>query len=263
MARSPGARSHRAKADNGAPPEGADAWQGLAIESRRLLAELWGTVLLTLVASGGAALHKLHPQDVSAAAAVIAPGAMVLAVIYFMGSVSGAHINPAVTLAFALRRNFPWVRVPGYILAQLLGALLAAAFLTYIIGPTAPALGSTAPGPGVSPLKAVVVEAVLTTALVNIILGTASEAGFLGPHAAIPVGAYIAVAGLWTGQLTGASMNPARSLGPALMGGRLSDSWIYVAGPLLGTLAGVALEWALKGPPSRAGARAAQGEDQA
>ncbi|MBV9996335.1 MAG: aquaporin [Caulobacteraceae bacterium] len=260
MARPTRARRSRAKADGGAA--GPERWQGLEIESRRLLAELWGAFLLTLVACGGAALHKTDPQTVSAAAAVVAPAAMVLAVIYFMGAVSGAHVNPAVTLAFALRRNFPWIRVPGYIAAQLMGAVLAAAFLAWLLGPVGE-LGSTSPRADLPALKALVLEAALTTVLVNTILGTASQAGFLGPNAAIPVGSYIALAGLWAGSLTGASMNPARSIGPDLVRGDLSHTWIYVAGPLLGALAGVALEWALKGPPSRAGARAAQGEDEA
>ena len=237
-------------------------WQGTTIEARRLVAEFWGTLLLTLVATGGAALHKIEPNEVSAAAAVVAPGAMVMTVIYFMGSVSGAHINPAVTIAFALRRNFPWLRVPGYILAQLAGGLAGAAFLYIILG-TQGGLGATSPAHGLSDLKGLALEVLLTTALVNTILGTASEEGFLGPNAAIPVGAYIALAGLWAGPLTGASMNPARSVGPDLLSEHLSTTWIYVVGPLLGAVVGVGLEWTLKGKPSSAGTRAAQGEDHA
>jgi aquaporin Z len=235
-----------------------ERWQGAVTESRRLVAEFWGTLLLTLVATGGAAMHKIHPNEVSEAAAVIAPGGMVLVAIYFMGSVSGAHINPAVTLAFALRRNFPWVRVPGYIAAQLAGAVAAAAFLWAIIGDQG-SLGATSPV-GLSNLKALALEAFLTTVLVNTILGTATQHGFLGPNAAIPVGTYIALAGLWAGPLTGASMNPARSLGPDLMWAHYSTTWIYIAGPLLGAIAGVVLEWALKGRPSSAGTKAAQGK---
>lgn len=240
----------------------SDQWQGTAIEGRRLIAEFWGTLLLTLVATAGAALHKIEPNEVSAAAAVVAPGAMVLTVIYFMGSVSGAHINPAVTFAFALRRNFPWRRVPGYIAAQLLGGLAGGAFLYLILG-TQGRLGTSSPANGLSDIKALGVEVLLTTALANTILGTASEEGFLGPNAAIPVGAYIALAGLWAGPLTGASMNPARSIGPDLIWGHLSTTWIYVAGPLFGAALGVGLEWALKGKPSSAGTRAAQGSDRA
>lgn len=235
-------------------------WQGGTIEGRRLVAEFWGTLLLTLVATAGAALHKIEPGEVSGAAAVIAPGAMVMTIIYFMGSVSGAHINPAVTIAFALRRNFPWVRVPGYIAAQLLGCLAGAALVLLILGADG-SLGASSPEHGLTAWKALGLEVLLTTVLVNTILGTASHAGFLGPNAAIPVGAYIALAGLWAGPLTGASMNPARSIGPDAIWAHYSTTWIYIVGPLLGALVGVALEWALKGEPSPVATRAAQGED--
>jgi aquaporin Z len=234
-------------------------WQGAKIEGRRLVAEFWGTLLLTLVATAGAALHKTHPAAVSEAAAVIAPGGMVLVVIYFMGSVSGAHINPAVTMAFALRRNFPWVRVPGYIAAQLLGSVAGAAIVYLFIGDEG-SLGATAPALGISDATAVAIELLATTVLVNTILGTATQHGFLGPNAAIPVGVYIALAGLWSGPLTGASMNPARSIGPDAVWAHWSVTWIYIAGPLLGAVLGVGLEWALKGKPSSAGTKAAQGK---
>ncbi len=239
-----------------------DKWQGISIEGRRLIAEFWGTLLLTLVATGALALHKLNPNEVSSAAAAVAPGAMVMTVIYFMGSVSGAHVNPAVTIAFALRRNFPWVRVPGYIVAQLAGAVCGAFLIFELVGSQA-VLGATTPAHGFSTIRAVGLEVLLTTALVNTILGTASEEGFLGPNAAIPVGAYISLAGLWAGSLTGASMNPARSIGPDVIGGDGSNVWIYVLGPLLGATVGVAIEWILKGPPSSAGTRAAQGKGTA
>lgn len=235
-------------------------WQGRVIEGRRVVAEFWGTLLLTLVATAAAAMHKLEPDEVSAAAAAIAPGAMVLAVIYFMGSVSGAHINPAVTFAFALRRNFPWIRVPGYIAAQVLGAVAGAALVAIVLGSHG-SLGATSPAPNLSSWKAVGIELLLTTVLVNTILGTASHSGFLGPNAAIPVGSYIALAGLWAAPLTGASMNPARSIGPDLVWDHRSLTWIYLAGPFLGSVVAVGIEWALKGKPTSAGARAAQGED--
>lgn len=238
----------------------SERWQGVAIEGRRLLAEFWGTCLLTLVATAAAALHKIDPNEVSASAAAIAPGAMVLAVIYFMGSVSGAHINPAVTFAFALRRNFPWIRVPGYIAAQIAGCIAGAAFVALVLGVRG-RLGASSTGQGLAPLQALIVEGLLTTVLINTILGTASEAGFLGPNAAIPVGSYIALAGLWAAPLTGASMNPARSIGPDVIWRHFSETWIYVAGPLVGAIVAVALEWALKGEPRKAATRAAQGED--
>ena len=228
------------------------------LEWRRMFAELWGTYLLVLVAAGGSVVHVAGNTMISPAMIVIAPGLMVMAIIYFMGAVSGAHLNPAVTLAFAVRGNFPWRRVPGYLAAQLLGAVLAALFLRAMFGPVG-LLGATVPGVGFSSLKALVMEVVLTAGLVNTILGTASGARNIGTNGALAVGAYIAVAGLWAAPVSGASMNPARSLGPDLVRGDLHLTWIYIAGPLLGAMLAVLFEWILKGKPTSAGAIAAQG----
>ncbi len=227
-------------------------------EWRRLFAEAWGTFLLVLVAAGGGVVAAKSGGAVSLGMIVVAPGLMVMAIIYFMGSVSGAHLNPAVTLAFALRRNFPWGRVPGYVVAQLIGGLAAALFLRVMFGIVG-ALGATVPGDGVGSGQALAMEAVLTAGLVNTILGTASGARNIGANGAIAVGGYIALAGLWAAPISGASMNPARSLAPDLVRGDLGTAWIYVAGPLLGALIGVAFEWILRGKPTTSGAIAAQG----
>ncbi|HLI66734.1 MAG TPA: aquaporin, partial [Caulobacteraceae bacterium] len=169
------------------------------------------------------------------------------------------HLNPAVTLAFAVRRNFPWSRVPAYVVAQFAGATAAAGVLRLVFGLVGK-FGATTPAPGVSDVKAVLVEALLTAGLVNTILGAAAGARNVGPNAAIAVGGYIALADLWAGPVTGASMNPARSLAPDLVRGDLHSTWIYLAGPLLGALVGVGLEWLLKGRPTAEGAKAAQGQ---
>ena len=189
---------------------------------------------------------------------VVAPGLMVMAIIYFMGTVSGAHLNPAVTLAFAVRRNFPWRRVPGYVLVQMAGGIAAALFLRTLFG-TLGALGATVPGHGVGSATALAIEVVLTAGLVNTILGTASGARNIGANGAIAVGGYIVLAGLWAAPISGASMNPMRSLAPDLVRSDFDTSWIYVVGPMAGALIGVAFEWILKGPPTTAGALAAQG----
>jgi aquaporin Z len=157
-----------------------------SLEWRRLLSEIWGTFLLVLVAAGGGVVGAFSNGRVSLGMAVVAPGIMVMAIIYFMGPVSGAHLNPAVTLAFTVRRNFPWNRVPGYIVAQLIGGICAAAFLRVMFG-TVGALGATSPGVGVSSGKALVMEVVLTAGLVNTILGTASGARNIGTNGAIAV----------------------------------------------------------------------------
>ena len=121
---------------------------------------------------------------------------MVLAVILFMGAISGAHLNPAVSIAFAVRGNFPWIRVPGYIIVQLVGATLACLLLKALFG-NAGMLGATEPGPGSNVWQSVIMEFVLTAGLVSTILGTASKAQNLGPISAFGVGAYIILAGLW------------------------------------------------------------------
>ena len=229
-----------------------------ALEWRRIFAETWGTFLLVLVAAGGGVVAARSGGAVTLGMQVVAPGIMVMAIIYFMGSVSGAHLNPAVTLAFAVRRNFPWRRVPGYILAQLAGGIAAALFLRALFG-TAGALGATVPGSGFGAGTALAMEVVLTAGLVNTILGTASGARNIGTNGAIAVGGYIALAGLWAAPISGASMNPVRSLAPDLVRADLATTWIYVVGPALGALIGVAFEWILKGPPTAAGAEAAQG----
>ncbi len=229
-----------------------------SLEWRRLFAETWGTFLLVLVAAGGGVIAAISSGRVTLGMVVVAPGLMVMAIIYFMGAVSGAHLNPAVTLAFAIRRNFPWKRVPGYMVAQVIGGISAAGFLRVMFG-TVGALGATLPGHDVTSGKALAMEMVLTTGLVNTILGTASGARNIGTNGAIAVGGYIALAGLWAAPITGSSMNPARSLAPDLVRGDLHTTWIYLVGPMLGAVIGVAFEWILKGKPTAAGMIAAQG----
>jgi aquaporin Z len=228
-------------------------------EWRRLFSEVLGTFLLVVVAAGAPVVDAVSHGRVPLDAQVVAPGLMVMAIIYFMGMVSGAHLNPAVTLSFAARGNFPWVRVPGYILAQLVGATAASLLLRALFG-TVGHLGATLPGPGITSGTALVVEALLTLGLVSVILGTASGARNVGANAALAVGGYIALAGLWAAPLTGASMNPARSFGPELVAGDWTSWWAYVAGPLVGGALAVGVAWILRGPPSPAADVAAQGE---
>jgi aquaporin Z len=171
---------------------------------------------------------------------------MVMAIILFMGAVSGAHLNPAVSLAFALRGDFPWKRVPGYIIIQLIGAALACLFLLAVFG-NIQHLGATLPGPSYADWQALLMEIVLTATLVSVILGTASAAQNVGAIAALGVGGYIALAGLWSAPVSGTSMNPARSFGPALVSGDFSSYWVYVAGPIAGALIAVGCAFILRG----------------
>lgn len=228
------------------------------LEWRRVFAEAWGTFLLVMVATGASVSATKGDGGVTLGMAVVAPGLMVMVIIYFMGTVSGAHLNPAVTLAFATRGNFPWRRVPGYIVAQIVGGVAASFVLNILLGISG-TLGATLPGHGVKPFTALVVEIILTTGLVNTILGTASGARNIGSNGAIAVGGYVALAGLWAAPLSGASMNPIRSFAPDFIRGDMSTTWIYIIGPTIGAFIGVFFEWILKGKATAAGAIAAQG----
>jgi len=229
-------------------------------EGRRLFSEVLGTFFLVLTAAGGGMVNARFGGDaVPADARVVAPALMVMAIILFMGTVSGAHLNPAVSIAFALRGNFPWRRVPAYVAAQIVGAVLATLLLWALIGKHGSA-GLTLPGPGISTGVAMAWEIVLTAGLVSVILGTASGAQQIGTFAAIGVGGYIALAGLWGAPVSGASMNPVRSLGPAFVLGDWTAWWAYLVGPMVGAVIAVGCAWILRGPGGgRHGTEAAQG----
>jgi len=236
-----------------------DFWDA-SYEWRRLFSELLGTFfLVTVGVGGGMVAARFGAAAVPAPVRAVSPGLMVTAIILFMGAVSGAHLNPAVSVAFALRGDFPWRRVGPYIVAQFAGAVLATLLLEALIGKHGSA-GLTLPGPGVSTGTALGWEALLTTGLVSVVLGTASGAQQLGPIAALGVGSYIILAGLFGGPVSGASMNPARSLGPALVLGDWTSWWAYLIGPMIGAVLAVAFAYVLRGPGGgAAGTRAAQG----
>ncbi len=236
-----------------------DFWDS-RYEWRRILSELLGTFFLVLVAVGGGMVNaRFGGHAIPKAAQVVAPALMVMAVILFMGAVSGAHLNPAVSFAFALRGDFPWRRVPAYVVAQFAGAAAATLLLWALIGKQGPA-GLTLPGHGISTVTAMLWEIVLTVGLVSTILGTASGAQQVGPFAALGVGSYIALAGLWASPVSGASMNPARSLGPALVLGNWTSWWAYLAGPVAGAAIAVGIAFILRGPGGGTrGTQAAQG----
>jgi aquaporin Z len=228
-------------------------------EWRRLFSELYGTFFLVLVAAGGGMMSQAFPGTITRTAAVVAPGLMVMGIIMFMGKISGAHLNPAVSIAFSLRGDFPWRRVPGYVVVQLLGATLAALVLWGVVDVSAK-YGGNYPASTYSDWRALLMEVLLTFGLVSVILGTASGAQNLGIIGAIGVGAYIALAGLWGSPISGASMNPARSFGPDLVSGTWTGYWIYIVGPIVGACIAVGCAYVLRGPGGgRAGSAAAQG----
>jgi aquaporin Z len=229
-------------------------------EWRRLFSEILGTFFLVLAAAGGGMMGQAFPGVISHSAAVVAPALTVMAIILFMGKVSGAHLNPAVSIAFALRRNFPWIRVPGYIVAQLGGATLAALFLRAVINVSAK-YGSNYPAHGYSDAAAFWMEFILTVGLVSVILGTASGAQNVGLFGAFGVGGYIALAGLWGSPISGASMNPARTFGPDLVSTTFTGYWVYIAGPIAGAASAVVIAFVLRGRGGgTSGSAAAQGD---
>ncbi len=231
-------------------------------EWRRLISEFYGTFFLVIVAAGGGMMGQAFPNTITRSAAVVAPGLMVMAIILFMGKVSGAHLNPAVSIAFALRRDFQWRRVPGYVVVQLAGATAACLFLRAVINVSAK-YGSNYPAHGYSAGSDFWMEALLTLGLVSVILGTASGSQNVGLFGAAAVGGYIALAGLWGSPISGTSMNPARTFGPDLVGRDWTSYWVYVAGPLAGAVVAVGMAFVLRGPGGgKSGSGAAQGDLQ-
>jgi aquaporin Z len=226
------------------------------LEWRRLFSEILGTFLLVMAGAGAGVVDAVTGGGISRTAAVTAPGLTVMAVILFMGGVSGAHLNPVVSIAFGLRGDFPWRRCLGYVIAQLVGATLACAFLLAVFGDKG-RLGATLPGGGIRDWQAMLIELALTAGLVSTILGTASAAQNVGAFSALAVGGYIVLAGLWSSPISGASMNPARSFAPDALRGDFGSYWIYIVGPLAGALLAVAFAYILRGPGGDPGGRRA------
>jgi aquaporin Z len=213
---------------------------------RRLTAEAFGAFALVFAAAGGDVMGQVSHDAVGVVARAVAPGLMVAALIYSIGDTSGAHFNPAVTFAFALKRLVPISWLPRYWVAQVIGAIAAAAVLRALFGGAIEA-GVSRPKL-VDPPAALALEVILTLLLVSVILGTADRYRVVGPNAALAVGATIALCALIALPIEGASMNPARSLGPALVAGQLADIWVYVLGPAIGAILAVALTSFLHGP---------------
>jgi aquaporin Z len=227
-------------------------------EWRRLFSELLGTFFLVLVAAGGGMMSQAFPDTISRTAAVTAPGLMVLAIILFMGKVSGAHLNPAVSLAFAARGDFPWRRVPG---------------TSWAVGRRDP--GMSLPAGGRRRLGRLRIQLSRRRLLGRLGVldgvhphrrpgerdpGDGVGAQNMGIVGAFGVGAYIALAGLWGSPISGTSMTPARTFGPDLVGADFSAYWVYLAGPIAGGAAAVLCGFVLRGRGGgKAGSGAAQG----
>jgi aquaporin Z len=202
------------------------------------LAELVGTFMLVFLGAGTGALAATSGGGIVAVA--LAHGLALMIIIYAFGIISGAHVNPAVTLALAATGKVTWERAIWYLLAQIIGGLLAAFLLAYLVG-TQTGLGATTGSlTATDPIKATIVEAVLTFFLVAAVFGT-GVSGRNGNAVGVAIGLVLAADILMGGSLTGASMNPARTLGPAVATGDLSYLWIYIVGPIVGGLAAALL----------------------
>ena len=202
----------------------------------RLSAEAFGTFALVLAGTGAVAANEFSGGAVGHVGIGLTFGLVVMALIYAIGDVSGAHINPAVTIGFFVARRFEGRWVLPYITAQCIGAV-AASFLLRGLLPGVVDLGATVPALGTT--RSFVVEVVLTWILMLVILRVSLGARETGIMAGAAVGATVGVEALFAGPFTGASMNPARSLGPALATGATADLWIYLAAPILGALCAV------------------------
>ncbi len=210
------------------------------------LAEGIGVFALVFSACGAIAVSGLLGTPTHLGISLVF-GLVIAGMIYAVGHVSGAHFNPAVTIAFAATNHFPWARVPQYIAAQLTGGVLGSTAIALIL-PDAAWVGATVPHTSMSLPAALAVEILLTTILMFVIAGVATDGRAVGAMAGNAIGGTVALSALWAGPLTGASMNPARSLGPAFFQGELGVLWLYIVGPIIGALIGARLyEWTRRG----------------
>ena len=212
---------------------------------RRAAAECLGVFALVFAGCGAIVTEAEHPGTLGALGIALVFGLIVMAMVYATGHLSGAHLNPAVTIAFVCTRHFPRTEALAYLLAQFVGAVLGAGLLA-LAWPSEPAmLGTTQPSIGVG--GALAYEAVLTAFLMFVIMAVATDTRAVGAGAAIAIGGTVGLDALFGCPITGASMNPARSLGPALVSGELSDLWIYLVGPLAGAMLGAVAYQAIRG----------------
>lgn len=210
----------------------------LGYQLQRPLAELLGTFALVFAGTGAIVIDQVTGGVIGHAGTALVFGLIVMAMIYTFGDVSGAHINPAVTLGFAIAGRLSWAQVPSYIIAQLLGAFMASGLLRFLF-PLHPTLGATFPHGSVS--QSFILEMVLTTMLMFVILSVSAGAKEKGITAGIAIGSMVALEAMFAGPISGASMNPARSLAPAILSGNVQHLWLYPVATLIGAVLAVPL----------------------
>ena len=210
---------------------------------KREIGELLGTFAMVFCGCGAMTINEITGGSISHVGVAMTWGLVVMAMIYAFGEISGAHFNPAVTVAFAIAKKFSWRDVPTYIIFQTIGAFLAILLLWFLF-PESQSFGYTHPAKDFLPYKAFVLEFLLTFFLMIVIINVSTGSKEIGTMAAIAVGAVILLEAMFAGPMTKASMNPVRSLAPAIVSGNLQHLWLYLTAPFLGAaLAVISCKW--------------------
>lgn len=220
---------------------------------RRMAAEFIGTAMLVFFAAGSVMAPAMLDGLPGPIIGGTVSGLALMIVIWAFGPISGAHVNPALTVALAVANRFPWREVPGYAAAQMLGSAAAGLLLPTLLGPHG-SMGANLPNLalGITPAAAIAIEIVLSAILMGVVLAVMGAHGLLAELAAVPIGATVGIEVMLFGALAGAAMNPARAFGPTLALGDWSYFWIYLAGPLIGMVAvALMIDWFLGSPSAR------------
>jgi aquaporin NIP len=204
--------------------------------SKRFISEIIGTFALVFCGTGAMVINDFTGGTVTHVGVAITFGLIVMGMIYAFGDISGAHMNPAVTIGFAYAKKFPWKEVPAYVLAQLIGAFLASGILLYLF-PESQTLGATLPG--LSAIKVFIFEIILSFFLMVVIINVSTGSKEIGVVAGIAIGSVVLLEAMFAGPITGASMNPARSIAPAVVSGNIAGLWIYILAPIIGCVLAV------------------------
>ena len=203
---------------------------------KKYISEFIGTFSLVFCGTGAMTINEVTGGDVTHVGIGITWGLIVMAMIYAFGDISGAHFNPAVSIAFAYAKKFAWKEVPKYIIAQVLGAFIASLILLFLF-PTSEFLGSTIPT--VDVWRAFVLELLLTFFLMVVIINVSTGSKEIGVIAGIAIGGVVLLEAIFAGPITNASMNPARSMAPNIVSGNIQGLWLYIFAPVLGALLAV------------------------
>jgi aquaporin NIP len=204
--------------------------------TKRFISEIIGTFALVFCGTGAMVINDFTGGTVTHVGVAITFGLIVMGMIYAFGDISGAHMNPAVTIGFAYAKKFPWKEVPLYVLAQLIGAFVASGLLLYLF-PDSQTLGATLPQ--LSAFKVFIFEIILSFFLMVVIINVSTGSKEIGSVAGIAIGSVVLLEAMFAGPITGASMNPARSIAPAVISGNIADLWIYIFAPIVGCLLAV------------------------